>query len=224
MGDEATGKDYAVTIKVRNNRLLQKMKEAGVPTAAALHRASGVTMGQIMIYMGLKRAPVRPSGVWSASAIALSECLRCLPEDMFPAVHIRTALAKNKADFTADATDIHQISASLRSMALPTDEKMMIAESAQALSGLLDVLTPRERKVIDHRFGLVDGTEGALHTVPGEDGRKERVRQIEARALMKLRKAARARKDAIYDAAIYDHFDPLTSTNWEPPKHERAKS
>jgi RNA polymerase sigma factor (sigma-70 family) len=60
----------------------------------------------------------------------------------------------------------------------------------QALVALLDVLASRERQVIDARYGL-DGPERSRREVAEEMGRSpERVRQIEERALDKLRRAA----------------------------------
>lgn len=52
----------------------------------------------------------------------------------------------------------------------------------------MDILTPRERKVLQLRFGLGDGHQYTLEEVGAEFGiSRERVRQIEAEALQKLR-------------------------------------
>ena len=63
------------------------------------------------------------------------------------------------------------------------------------LQDVLDTLTDRERQVLDYRFGLTDGYSRTLEEV----GRKftvtrERIRQIEAKALRKLRHPTRIRK------------------------------
>jgi RNA polymerase primary sigma factor len=61
------------------------------------------------------------------------------------------------------------------------------------LRGALRVLGPRERQVIDWRFGLGDGTQHTLAEIGRRLGlSRERVRQIEAGALRKLRQGARA--------------------------------
>ncbi len=52
----------------------------------------------------------------------------------------------------------------------------------------LEILNPREQKIIRMRFGLDDGTPRTLEEVGQEFGvTRERIRQIEAKALQKLR-------------------------------------
>ena len=65
-------------------------------------------------------------------------------------------------------------------------------ERAEALAGLLESLSPRERQVIDWRFGLTGGDEpSTLGEIGARLGlSRERVRQIEAAALMRLRASA----------------------------------
>lgn len=54
---------------------------------------------------------------------------------------------------------------------------------------MLDILTPREQKILKMRFGLEDGRGHTLEEVGQEFGvTRERIRQIEAKALAKLRK------------------------------------
>ena len=54
---------------------------------------------------------------------------------------------------------------------------------------MLDILTPREQKILRMRFGLEDGRTHTLEEVGQEFGvTRERIRQIEAKALAKLRK------------------------------------
>jgi RNA polymerase primary sigma factor len=59
---------------------------------------------------------------------------------------------------------------------------------------VLDTLTPRERRVIQLRFGLIDGQPRTLEEVGHRFGvTRERVRQLEAKALRKLRHPSRSR-------------------------------
>jgi len=63
------------------------------------------------------------------------------------------------------------------------------------VGAVLDTLTPRERRVIQLRFGLIDGHQRTLEEVGKRIGvTRERIRQVEAKALHKLRHPSRARK------------------------------
>ena len=65
----------------------------------------------------------------------------------------------------------------------------------EQVEDVLDSLTERERKVLQLRFGLEDGRSRTLEEVGREFGvTRERIRQIEAKALRKLRHPSRSRK------------------------------
>jgi RNA polymerase primary sigma factor len=65
----------------------------------------------------------------------------------------------------------------------------------EQLSEVLNTLTPREKKVLVLRFGLEDGRNRTLEEVGKEfNVTRERIRQIEAKALRKLRHPSRSRK------------------------------
>ena len=83
---------------------------------------------------------------------------------------------------------------------IPDEETPAPAEAASAsilrevLEKQLHTLTPREEHVIKLRFGLYDGRTRTLEEVGKEfDITRERIRQIEAKALRKLRHPSRAR-------------------------------
>ena len=84
---------------------------------------------------------------------------------------------------------------------IPDDDAPAPAEAAsnmllkEQLNEVLDTLTEREAKVLRLRFGLIDGRSRTLEEVGKEfDVTRERIRQIEAKALRKLRHPSRSRK------------------------------
>lgn len=84
---------------------------------------------------------------------------------------------------------------------IPDDDAPAPAESAaftmlkEQLFEVLDTLTPREEKVLRLRFGLDDGRARTLEEVGKEfNVTRERIRQIEAKALRKLRHPSRSKK------------------------------
>ncbi len=84
---------------------------------------------------------------------------------------------------------------------IPDDDVPAPAESAaftmlkEQLMDVLDTLTPREESVLRLRFGLDDGRARTLEEVGKEfNVTRERIRQIEAKALRKLRHPSRSKK------------------------------
>ena len=84
---------------------------------------------------------------------------------------------------------------------IPEDSVLSVEDQVAAsvlgniINELLETLTERQRKVLELRFGLKDGRERTLEEV----GQvfvvtRERIRQIEAKALRKLRHPSRSRK------------------------------
>jgi RNA polymerase primary sigma factor len=63
------------------------------------------------------------------------------------------------------------------------------------VENILDSLTPRERRVLQLRFGLVDGHQRTLEEVGKRLGvTRERIRQVESKALRKLRHPSRSKR------------------------------
>ena len=84
---------------------------------------------------------------------------------------------------------------------IPDEDAPVPAEAAshtllkEQLSSVLETLTPREEKVLRLRFGLEDGRPRTLEEVGKEFVvTRERIRQIEAKALRKLRHPSRSKK------------------------------
>ena len=92
-------------------------------------------------------------------------------------------------DFIEDETSISPIEAATRTML------------RNQLLSVIETLTPREQKVIRLRYGLDDGYPKTLEQVGQEfNVTRERIRQIEAKALKKLRNPSRSKK-------LKDYFD-----------------
>ncbi len=84
---------------------------------------------------------------------------------------------------------------------IPDDDALAPADAAsmsllkEQLAEVLQTLTPREAKVLSLRFGLEDGNPKTLEEVGKEfNVTRERIRQIEAKALRKLRHPSRSKK------------------------------
>lgn len=75
------------------------------------------------------------------------------------------------------------------------EESATVSMLKEQLLGVLGTLTPREQKVVMMRYGLEDGHAKTLEEVGKEfNVTRERIRQIEAKALKKLRHPSRSKK------------------------------
>ena len=78
-------------------------------------------------------------------------------------------------------------------------EAASLSMLSSEVEDVLDTLTPRERRVVQLRFGLIDGHPRTLEEVGRRFGvTRERIRQIEAKALRKMRHPSRRNKLEAY--------------------------
>ncbi len=113
----------------------------------------------------------------------VSEIVRMVQEPMSLEMPVSTEESSSLGDFLEDET-----------IPGPADEtsRQLLREQ---MKDVLDSLSPREQRVIRLRFGLDDGHSRTLEEVGQKVGvTRERVRQIEAKALRKLRHPLRSRK------------------------------
>lgn len=180
--------DYNLTLTIRNGLLLSKMRQAGLSTAAELSRATGVGQTDIGEYLRLLESPCSAqTGKLKRSAEKLCEYFGCLIDELFPREHLYSPMASNRyeADISADKLGIL---CGLREPIALEDLADADAEQGQRFNVLFQIagLNPHEQAVINSRFVDELGLEqsGAKIGVS-----KERARQIEMKALRKLRKS-----------------------------------
>ncbi len=182
--------DYAVEIKIKNARVLRLMRRAGIPSVAALSRASGVSINTIYDLISLKRAPLSTiTGDWRPSIKMLADALNCLPDDMFSDAQRAGYMKRNKrvVEMSQEEVDL-LLDKGNEQMSL--DDAVYAAERTDKMVKLIDeILTPREASVIKTRFGF-GGDDGRTLTETGKmhGVSQERLRQIEARALRKFQR------------------------------------
>jgi RNA polymerase primary sigma factor len=102
-------------------------------------------------------------------------------------ISLETPIGEEEDSHLGDFIEDHQ--------AVSPSEAVISVNLKEYTSQVLRTLTPREERVIKMRFGLEDGSEHTLEEV-GQSFQvtRERIRQIEAKALRKLRHPSRSRK------------------------------
>lgn len=187
-----TVKDYILQVKVKNGPMLSAMRANGMQTAADLSRSCGVAQTSIGHFLNLLDTPIGRKGDWKPSIMKIAEALNVVPELLFPEQHLSKALAKNQAEIEMDLEDMEQLTSGVSSemVADRTDDAQI--EIEDLLYNKMGSMTIREQGVLAMRFGL-DGdapmtlaaTADVLSVTP------ERIRQLEAKALRKLRHPSR---------------------------------
>jgi RNA polymerase sigma factor (sigma-70 family) len=191
--------DYRVNIKVRNARLLRAIEQAGHQPGQIFAGVVGISYaGHLLPYLNLKRTPFDENGDLRPCAEKLCVYLNRLPDELWSEEQ-RYPLVTNAAEIELSAANVHELLSSPSSCADPFSllEKK---QAAQTVDSLLDTLTPREAEVLRLRCGI-DGESMNLDEMAKSMGcSRERIRQIEAKALRKLR--APARQTALMDMVV----------------------
>jgi RNA polymerase primary sigma factor len=114
--------------------------------------------------------------------------------------------------------DKESLSSFVRSTAEKNPEKIMMAtERSMLIDGVLSQLSPRERSVLSRRFGLDGSGPETLETISRTfDLTRERIRQIEYKALKKLRQPAQKR--LLRELWPAGSEDSQPDTEVEPPE------
>jgi RNA polymerase primary sigma factor len=119
---------------------------------------------------------------WARAAAKVSRILRAAEEPMSLDTPVGSEDSSQLGDFIEDEDALEPMDAAAREML------------REQVKNALAVLSDRERQVLELRFGLVDGKDHTLEEV-GQyfNVTRERIRQIEAKALRKLRHPTRSR-------------------------------
>ena len=119
---------------------------------------------------------------WTRAAAKVNRIMKTMEEPMSLDSPVGTEDSSQLGDFIEDEDAQEPMDAAAREML------------REAVKSALAVLSDREREVLELRFGLVDGKEHTLEEV-GQifDVTRERIRQIESKALRKLRHPTRSR-------------------------------
>jgi RNA polymerase primary sigma factor len=119
---------------------------------------------------------------WARAAAKVSRILRASEEPMSLESPVGSEDSSQLGDFIEDEDALEPMDAAAREML------------REQVKNALAVLSERERQVLELRFGLVDGKDHTLEEV-GQyfNVTRERIRQIEAKALRKLRHPTRSR-------------------------------
>lgn len=193
-------KEFEVTVRIRNNLLVERREALGLSIRKMAKRI-GIGYKTLLGYECLKINPrsIKDSAAWKRTAEKIANFYRVLPDHLWPDIVLR--VKKNRAIKKVDSAEmIALVGSSTRHAALPPDELIEEREKIEAINEILDYggfLSSQEIVVLKRRFGIGDenpmtfkesGKGLRVNKRKTDKGlSRERVRQIEARALRKLR-------------------------------------
>lgn len=184
--------EYQVEIRVKNALILKKIKEKGSKSIAEFCRKNNVSQTYVNAIINFKLSPLDHLGKFRPFVVKFCDALDCLPEDIFTPTQMTLEMESNKRAIEVNETEL-QLQLDNLIPKLLEDQRAEDELCSKFMPELLKTLTPREEKVIRERFGLnEDGESKTLDEVGVKFGvNRGRIRQIEAKALRKLRHSSR---------------------------------
>ncbi len=179
-------KDYRLTIKVRNNRILKAIEAVGGTPGGKWCEANGLTYTAINDLVNMTESPLSKKGTLTHNAAKLCEVVRKLPEELWSNEQLYP-LERNFSEMEMDHAQLIALLPQEQQSYLPDFSNLEQEQTQKLVAEALSKLSGREQKVIRLRF-----TEELTYEECGSQlgVTKERVRQMEAKALRKLRHPA----------------------------------
>ena len=183
-------KDFRVTVKLRNERLVRYREELGM-SAPHVAKEIGLSYQHYLHYENMVLSPVSRShwknrfGAWGITEAAAKICEYhgVAPDDIWPGELATIQVTKQAFEFSLSIDEAKALAGQ------PADSKLIVGETANAVSEYIGRLDAREQFVIRMRYGFETGKPETLDAI-GErlEVQRTRVAQLEARALRKLRR------------------------------------
>jgi len=190
-----------IELRARNNRLWHVI-HAEAASVAEYCRRHRLPQGSVGDLLNFTESPYAADGAPRKWAARLADLAFEAVEDLFPRELYQTVLPKKFA-LEVSPEQLAPLSAAAQ-LALPASqlEAVELDEMQTLIHSAIDsALTPRQKQVIEWRFGMTDEGELTLDAI-GKRLRitRERVREIETIALRKLRRPRHSRILRTFDA------------------------
>ena len=142
-------KDYRIEITVRNNRILEYMRQLGYITVSSFCRAHGFHPSPIGRYINLKTAPVDKFGRWKKTAVRLSKALCCGTDELWSNAQRLAAIKNNRRSVAIAEQDIMGV--------LEAKSPLQIIENKETnkqINEALKGLDFRQEDILRMKFGM----------------------------------------------------------------------
>lgn len=176
-------KDYRITVKVRNNRLLKAIQDAGGFPGRKWCDANGLGYTRVNNLINMTSSPLTAEGDLYPDAVRLCEVLGKLPEDLWSNEQLYP-LERNFSEMEMDHAQVVAMLPAEQQFYLPDFSEIEQAQTKALVTQAVLTLSPREQQVIRMRFEdelTLDECARRMDVTPN------RIRQIVEKAIMKLR-------------------------------------
>lgn len=189
--------DYRVKINVSNARIRRAMEAAGYTSIQAMCLEHKLRLDVVYKLVNMKMSPLSNDGKWSSTSLKLADALNVLPDDLFSERQKTVTLKTNEGHRDVTESELAAIAAEhdwnerLEDMRENDVINQIASEQTEKVlnAALEHLLTPKEIEVVKARFGFDGEIVQSLDKVGERFGvSRERIRQIENKALRKLRK------------------------------------
>ena len=173
-------KDYRITVRVRNNRILKAIEKSGGTPGGKWCADNGLSYTMVNDLINMTASPLSTSGALRDVAQRLCDTVNCLPEDLWSNEQLYP-LETNMSSIEMDSVEVSALLDYRQATYLPDETS---GELTKHIDFALATLRQREEIVLRMRFH-----EDMSYEQIGKrfDLSIERIRQIEALALRKLR-------------------------------------
>ena len=194
-------KEYRVKVTVRNNLLLSAIEDAGYASQTDFARACNLNVTYVNALVAMRTVPLRNDGQFTDVAQTIMEVLGACPTDLWTTEQLSMRLKRNSAEMEMTQTELLPALGmnpiDMLEFKTP-DEYASDQELTNVVASTLKTLTFREQMVLGKRFGI-NSEEQTLDQIAKEMGMtRERIRQIEAKALRKMRHPSRSEELAVF--------------------------
>jgi len=187
--------DFAIDIKIRNARIRRALSDAGYKSVGQFCRLNGFDASKLGDLFNLKKSPTMKSGKWIKTVVRLAEVLKTTPDELFSESQKTIELRSNESTINVSEEEARRIAEGAFCERVAIEAKTLEQEIEQeecerALHELMgSVLTPRERAIVESRYSANARTLAQIGDGMGYS--PERIRQMESKALRKLRSGAK---------------------------------
>jgi RNA polymerase sigma factor (sigma-70 family) len=188
--------EFNIKVTVRNNLILQAIRKQGYTNLNKFSKECEVSIGGLYDLVNLKEAPLNSDGEFSKPAKELMEALGACPVELWTDEQLNMRLRSNTVERELSKESL-QIALQSNARSLIgfdyPEQKLVEEDMTKVMTDKLDSLTPRQRKVLQLRFGLDGCAEhtleevGSMFKITGAA-----IRMIEAKALRLMRHPSRS--------------------------------